>query len=170
MPIGAGTEEARVRDEPLRPTGDAPKLAFDLELAACRGKVECGESVGPGDVFEERLQALDAEILTKLFLSYRDVSAWDEMVELYDKFPAALKDAVMARQQLALALNRRSGAGDRDRAIRVLEELLREHGESAATRREERRGSRLSEQAETERRKAARERRERGEGAARERR
>lgn len=79
------------------------------------------------------LRTRESEILMKLYLTYRDVSAWDEMVALYEKFPAALKDSVMARQQYAFALNRRAGPGNRDRAIRVLERLLKERGESSET-------------------------------------
>lgn len=47
------------------------------------------------------LQAIERGILVDLFLSYRDVSAWNEMTDLYDKFPANVKDAVICRQQLA---------------------------------------------------------------------
>jgi tetratricopeptide (TPR) repeat protein len=79
------------------------------------------------------LKSLDNEVLMKLLLTYRDVAAFDEMVTLYEKFPAALKDSTMARQQLALALNRRSDSGDRTRAIRILEDLLKKRGESAET-------------------------------------
>lgn len=73
------------------------------------------------------------EILMKLYLAYRDLSAWDEMVELYDDLPGSLQDATIARQQLALALNRRNRTGDRDRAIRLLDELRSARGESAET-------------------------------------
>lgn len=79
------------------------------------------------------LQTKDNEILMKLYLSYRDVSGWDEMIALYDGFPAALRDSVMGRQQYALALNRRAGPGDRERAIRILEQLLKQRGQSAET-------------------------------------
>ncbi len=79
------------------------------------------------------LQALANEILMKLFLAYRDLSAWNEMVELYERLPGPLQDATVARQQLALALNRRSQAGDRERAVRILEKLIKDRGESAET-------------------------------------
>jgi len=79
------------------------------------------------------LRALDRELLMRLFLSYRDLSAWDEMTQLYDAFPAALQDSAMACQQLALALNRRNGPGDARKAERMLEKLLKQHGGSAET-------------------------------------
>jgi hypothetical protein len=97
----------------------------------------------PKDRALERVKALQAslgdlksranDILMKLFLTYRDLGAWDEMVELYEEFPGSLKEAVMARQQLALALNRRAAAGDRDRAIRTVRTLIAERGQSAET-------------------------------------
>lgn len=79
------------------------------------------------------LRTLDSAVLMKLLLTYRDVSAWDEMVQVFDRFPAGLQRVAMARQQLALALNRRASPGDRERAIRNLKELLKEHGDSAET-------------------------------------
>ena len=79
------------------------------------------------------LKTLDKEVLVRLYLTYRDLSAWDEMVALYEDFPAALQGAVIARQQLALALNRRASPGDDHRAIRILEKLLKQQGESAET-------------------------------------
>ncbi len=79
------------------------------------------------------LKTLDKEVLIRLYLTYRDLSAWDEMVALYGDLPAALQEAPMTRQQLALALNRRNAPGDRRRAVRILEELLKQQGESAET-------------------------------------
>lgn len=79
------------------------------------------------------LHAVDHEIVMKLFLAYRTVSAWSAMIALYDRFPATLQNAVVARQQLALALNRRNEPGDRDRALRIIERLLARGGESAET-------------------------------------
>jgi len=79
------------------------------------------------------LKTLDKEVLIRLYLTYRDLSAWEEMVALYEDFSAVLQEAVMARQQLALALNRRNSPGDGQRAIRILEKLLKQHGESAET-------------------------------------
>ncbi len=78
-------------------------------------------------------KTLDTAVLMRLFLTYRDLSAWDEMIALYGDFPAALQEAAMARQQQALALNRRNGPGDGKAAIRILEKLLRQYGESAET-------------------------------------
>jgi len=90
---------------------------------------------------EERLAALlaieslvgdvktaQSEMLVDLMLSYRDVSAWDQMIKLSSGFSDYLRSNVMVRQQLALALNRRNAEGDRDRARKILEDLVAEKG------------------------------------------
>jgi len=66
-------------------------------------------------------------------LSFRDVSAWDEMVGLADEFPDHLRANVLVRQQTALALNRRNQPGDRDRARQTLEGLVQEKGADPET-------------------------------------
>jgi tetratricopeptide (TPR) repeat protein len=68
-----------------------------------------------------------------IYLSYRAVNAYDEMIDLYEAMPADVKKVPIARQQLAFALNRRNEAGDRDRAIQQLESLIHDEGESAET-------------------------------------
>ena len=79
------------------------------------------------------LKVVESGILVDLLLSYRDVSAWSEMVVLYERLPADVKDAVIVRQQYALSLNRRAERGDRGKATAVLEDLLKKRGASAET-------------------------------------
>jgi len=74
------------------------------------------------------LKTAQDEVLVDLMLSFRDVSAWDDMVSLSDEFPDYLKSNTMVRQQRALALNRRNGPGDRDQALRILDDLVKEKG------------------------------------------
>jgi hypothetical protein len=74
------------------------------------------------------LPATQNDALVDLMLSYRDVSAWDDMVKLSAAFPDRLSSNVMVRQQRALALNRRNAPGDRDDAIQVLQKLIGEKG------------------------------------------
>ena len=76
------------------------------------------------------LEVVEHGVLVDLLLSYRDVEGWREMAELYDRFPAALRQAAIARQQAALALNR---LGERDRAQAMIEALLRDRGGDAET-------------------------------------
>jgi tetratricopeptide (TPR) repeat protein len=66
------------------------------------------------------------------------VNAHDKMIETYDRMPEVLRRAVMVREQLAFALNRRAGKdkarrADRERAIKLLEDVLEERGPNAET-------------------------------------
>jgi len=65
-----------------------------------------------------------------LFLSYRAVKGWQEMIELVAKMSRPLAATVMVREQLALALNR---AGRGEEAEKVLLELLDQRGASSET-------------------------------------
>ena len=79
------------------------------------------------------LKAAQPGVLVDLLLSFRDVSAWDEMVQLCDAFPDYLQSYIVVRQQWALALNRRNRPADRDKAIRLLSQLLKERGPDPET-------------------------------------
>ncbi len=79
------------------------------------------------------LQAIENGVLVDLFLSLRDLSAWNEMIDLYKRFPSDVSSAVICRQQYAMALNRRAEPGDREQAISVLDQLVKDHGLSAET-------------------------------------
>jgi tetratricopeptide (TPR) repeat protein len=79
------------------------------------------------------LATVERGVLMDLYLSYRSAEAWPEMVRLYEALPADLRDSVVARQQLAMALNRRKDPGDEDRAIATLENLAATTGDSAET-------------------------------------
>lgn len=72
----------------------------------------------------------EAGVVIDLFLSYRAVKAWDEMIDMVAKMPRPLAATVMVREQLALALNR---AGRGDEAERVLLELIAQRGPSSET-------------------------------------
>jgi hypothetical protein len=65
-----------------------------------------------------------------LFLSFRAVKAWQEMVDLVGKMSPPLASTVMVQEQLALALNR---AGRGDEAEQVLLDLIGKRGPSSET-------------------------------------
>lgn len=112
---------------------DQVKLSEDFrnQLANARAKSSDAERLTAllqvrevlGDVKVAR-----SEVLVDLMLSFRDVSAWHEMVLLSDEFSEDLKSNVMVRQQRALALNRRNQPGDRDQAQQILDVLVKEKG------------------------------------------
>ena len=72
----------------------------------------------------------EAGVVIDLFLSYRAVKAWDDMIVLVDKMAPPLAATVMVQEQLALALNR---AGKGERAEKLLEDLLDRRGPSSET-------------------------------------
>jgi MAP3K TRAFs-binding domain len=74
----------------------------------------------------------DAEsgVVVDLFLSYRAVEAWDDMVGLVQKMSAPLTGTVMIQEQLALALNR---CGRGEEAERILLDLIDRRGPSSET-------------------------------------
>lgn len=76
---------------------------------------------------------LERGVLIDAYLSYRAVSAWNEMIALFEQMPAGIQATALARQQLAFALNRRNDSGDRSQAIQVLEQLISDYGENAET-------------------------------------
>lgn len=101
-------------------------------------KKELGEARERSDVdalkaIEGKLGALDgieAGVLVDLFLSYRAVRGYTQMVELYEKFPAVLRRSVLVREQLGFALNR---LGKWREALSELEGVVDERGPSSET-------------------------------------
>ena len=82
---------------------------------------------------EKSLGALhdqEAGVVIDLFLSYRAVKAWDDMIRLAAAMDQPLRETVMVQEQLALALNR---AGRREEAERTLLALLEARGPSSET-------------------------------------
>lgn len=92
----------------------------------------CKKGVNSLKEIEKSLEILhtDTSIVIDLFLSYRSIEAFKEMIELYHKMPPHLASTVMVREQLGLALNR---AGKSEEAESVLKKLIEERGASSET-------------------------------------
>ena len=69
-------------------------------------------------------------VVIDLFLSYRAVKGWEEMIALVPKMPPVVAVTVLVQEQLGFALNR-SGQGEE--AERVLLELIAKRGPSSET-------------------------------------
>jgi hypothetical protein len=94
---------------------------------------------------EARLGDLDVRevgIVIDLMLAYRAQSAWTQMIDLYQKMPALLRNQVMVREQLAFACNRRAGDekrsaadrnADRDQALDILTSVEEQQGPNPET-------------------------------------
>src|SRR5262249_1593209 len=76
------------------------------------------------------LLEVEAGIVVDLFLSLRDVKAYDAMIKLYDRMPPPLQRAKMMREQLGFALNRE---GRFEEAETVLTAVIEEFGPSSET-------------------------------------
>lgn len=74
-----------------------------------------------------------APLLLSVLLAYRAVNAWDRMVRFVEQLPPSIRSLVAVQEQLALALNRRHGPGDRHNSIAILRGLIRDHGASPET-------------------------------------
>jgi tetratricopeptide (TPR) repeat protein len=76
------------------------------------------------------LEDVEAGITVDLFLSYRAIKAWDEMIRLAGRMPRPLAQTVMVREQLGFALNR---VGRSEEAEEVLLGVLEQRGPSSET-------------------------------------
>jgi MAP3K TRAFs-binding domain len=79
------------------------------------------------------LKVVPRSVLIELMSSFRDAEAFEELIALYNAFPDYLKDYVVGKQQFALALNRRNQPGDREKVLRILDELLKNRGADSET-------------------------------------
>ncbi|GKS57011.1 hypothetical protein YTPLAS18_05380 [Nitrospira sp.] len=92
-----------------------------------------GQGVDKVRAVEKALGAIsdaDAGVVVDLFLSYRAVKAWPDMIKLVKKMSLPLAETVMVQEQLGLALNR---AGRGKEAERVLKKLTQHRGPSSET-------------------------------------
>jgi tetratricopeptide (TPR) repeat protein len=94
---------------------------------ARRGGLEAIRAIEAG---LPRIADLESSVVIDLFLSYRAVNGWAEMIALVEKMPRPLSETILVREQLALALNR---AGKGEEAERVLLELIEHRGASSET-------------------------------------
>lgn len=105
-----------------------------LARARAVGKEE-GSAPGRAAVAEvetdlEPLGDREAGVLVDLLLSYRAVSAWDDMVRLVEAMPEPVRETVLVQEQYGFGLNR---AGRGEEAERVLAKLVETRGPSSET-------------------------------------
>lgn len=70
----------------------------------------------------------DPAAFMDLLKRYRDLSEWDRLVGLADDAPPEIRQSPEVRNMLVLALNRRNGSGDQERAIALMEQQIAETG------------------------------------------
>lgn len=110
------------------------------QLAAAR-RMERAEALAALNQIRREIEPLDgveAGVIVDLYLSYRAISAWDEMIELFHSLPEILRRTVLVREQFALALNRRAPRKPehpeyRDEALEVLNTVIKQLGPNSET-------------------------------------
>ncbi|HEY5705918.1 MAG TPA: TRAFs-binding domain-containing protein [Terrimicrobiaceae bacterium] len=77
-----------------------------------------------------RIADLESSVVIDLFLSYRAVKGWNQMIALVGKMSRPLAETAMVQEQLALALNR---IGNGEQAENVLLNVIERRGPSSET-------------------------------------
>ncbi|HET9258192.1 MAG TPA: TRAFs-binding domain-containing protein [Pseudonocardiaceae bacterium] len=101
-----------------------------LAQARALGEEERLHAVRAAERALGNLRDVETGILIDLFLSYRAVEGFEEMVSLVERMPRPLAKTPLVREQLGLALNRLQRRGE---AERVLLTLIEERGPSSET-------------------------------------
>lgn len=111
------------------------ELTVRATTATAPGSEEAEAKRTLAEIEKEVAGALAGELQLQLtlMLSYRAIEAWGDVVRIAETLPRSAAQVPMVQEQLAMALNRRNGAGDRRRAIAILEEVLAEYGDSPET-------------------------------------
>ena len=76
------------------------------------------------------IAAVEAGLVVSIYLAYRDVKAWDRMIDLHKRMDPVLAHTILVREQHAFALNRAGRGGE---AERVLLDLIKERGGQSET-------------------------------------
>ncbi len=109
---------------------DQVQYSAELKREIADARAEGVEALRALEERHKPVANLESAVLIDLFLSYRSVKAWEEMIRLAGEMPTPLASTVMVREQLALALNR-DGRGEEAEA--VLKDLIARRGPSSET-------------------------------------
>jgi hypothetical protein len=104
-------------------SADVKRRLADARRAGLDAVRDAEAALGP-------LADADAAVVVDLFLSYRAVKAWSEMIALVPRMAPPLSASILVQEQLALALNR---AGRGEEAEAALLGLLNGRGPSSET-------------------------------------
>lgn len=117
--------------------------AIKRELRTARELKPTAKAIEALQTIEQRLGDLrDAEtgVVVELYLSYRAISAHQEMLDLHDRMPRVLQRTVLVREQRAFALNRLAAKAERSgrerlrtEAEQTLRQVLQEIGPNGET-------------------------------------
>ena len=108
------------------------RVAYETKVKTRLAQARKGGVQAIQEVEEELglLREAEAGIVVDIFLSYRSVSAWNEMIRVYQSMNEILQRTTLVQEQLGLALNR---AGRGEEAEGVLTNLIQQRGPSSET-------------------------------------
>ncbi len=106
------------------------EYAAEAKRRLARARRESRDAVFAEEARLGDLADAEAGVAIDLYLSYRAVAAWDDMIRVERAMNPVLRSTVLVREQLGFALNR---AGRGEEAEAVLTELVRERGPSSET-------------------------------------
>jgi hypothetical protein len=109
---------------------DKLQQAAELSQSLAQARRSGGEAVREVETRLGDLAQADSGLVIELFLSYRAVNWWSEMIDLTRRIPPTLTATVLVQEQLGLALNR---AGRGEEAELVLRDLINRRGPSSET-------------------------------------
>ena len=104
--------------------------ATDVRERLAQAKRAGGGAVRGVEALLGNLAEVESGLVIELFLSYRAVNWWNEMIDLSRRMPPALASSVLVQEQLGLALNR---VGRGEEAELVLRDLIYRRGPSSET-------------------------------------
>lgn len=119
--------------------------AVEREMDAIRERFVAGALTNDDasvqlDAIADRLTATqwpNLDNLSRLFITYRAIGAWPQMIALYEKMPLVLRSQKVIEEQLAFALNRQGEVTNDPalvaRALNILEGVRRRFGADAET-------------------------------------
>jgi hypothetical protein len=113
----------------FRESVDYSKKYKERLAAAVRQGAEAVQKIASEQALKN-LNEVETGIIVDLFLSLRDVKAYQGMIDLYNRMPPPLQRAKLMREQLGFALNRDERF---DEAEKVLKGVIDEFGPSSET-------------------------------------
>jgi tetratricopeptide (TPR) repeat protein len=119
----------RTKTDIFRKAVDYSKRYKDRLASAVKQGAEAVQKIASEPALANLLE-VETGIVVDLFLSLRDVKAYEGMMKLYDRMPLALQRAKMMREQLGFALNRE---GRFEEAEKILKGVIAEFGPSSET-------------------------------------
>lgn len=109
---------------------DRVRYSTEIKERLAIAREQCVKAVRAIEQDLGKIEDNESGVVIDLFLSYRAVQAWQDMIALVKKMSPPLAATIMVQEQLALALNRDKRG---DEAEQVLIDLINKRGPSSET-------------------------------------